>query len=115
MLQKARRLSRVGLLADPAFSPHPQTDALPHVLAELGGKEAGNVACRQAPGFEHDDLPAPKPGLIDQCKGNAGGLACTRRGHQNRRRVLLQCAQQVGYCLVNRQRRKHMLMTGIQI
>ncbi len=60
-----------GLAAGAALAPHPQADALAHLLPQLARQETRDVACRQAPGFQHDDAPG-QPLLAHQLQRQQG-------------------------------------------
>ncbi|MNH04679.1 hypothetical protein D3C79_639830 [compost metagenome] len=84
-----------GLGTDSALAAHPQADALPHLLAELAGQKAGDVARRQPTGLQHDDATG-QAGLAHQLQRQQGRLARAGRRLQDHAGVLVDGIKQPG-------------------
>ena len=77
------------------LAPHPQPDALPHLLSELARQEARDVARREAAGLQHDDA-AGQPVSAHQLQGQQGRLARAGRGLQDHAGVAVDGIKQLG-------------------
>ncbi|MNC24087.1 hypothetical protein D3C75_721290 [compost metagenome] len=77
------------------LAPHPQPDALPHLLSELARQKARDVARREAAGLQHDDA-AGQPVSAHQLQGQQGRLARPRGGLQYHAGVAVDGIKQLG-------------------
>ncbi|MNS59854.1 hypothetical protein D3C72_928270 [compost metagenome] len=77
------------------LAPHPQPDALTHLLPKLARQKACYVARREAAGLQHDDA-AGQPVSAHQLQGQQGRLARPRGGLQYHAGVAVDGIKQLG-------------------
>lgn len=73
-----------GLRPDLRVEPHAIADGVPGSFIERRRHALGRGPGGEAPGLQHEELPALKPGSIQQRQRHTGGLAGARWGSQER-------------------------------
>jgi hypothetical protein len=79
----------------PAVHPGEIADRFAGLFAQYFSHALGRCACGDPARRRDDHLPAA-PIFADQLRRDGGGLACTRRRHQHRARLLAKRGQQLG-------------------
>ena len=74
-----------GASADARVEAHAIADALADGLLKRCRHAPGDRACREAPGFQHDDAPATEPGGIEERERDDGALAGAGRSLEHGR------------------------------